>query len=259
MGIANIAHRATLVFLMCSIFCVHVRAGDIKGKVTKADSGAPISGANITTKEGKPSTVSKADGSYVLSKIAAGVYTVIATEPRHYPSARQNVQPGPKPVDFQLLERKYNREAKTGKIRADISVDKARELLPAAREANDTIAVFLLANRVASEDASFATEAAKAESDLRTNPAIVAGRVTDKSGAHVSNAKVTLLNRETGLTVATYTNDRGQYSASVFPLGSYSVEAEKSGFVKAAQPEKVEVAPSVNVKADIMLLSGGRL
>lgn len=63
----------------------------------------------------------------------------------------------------------------------------------------------------------------------------IAGRVTDKSGATVAAATVTVINTDKNDVVvrALTTNDVGEYVASVLPIGHYAVVAEAKGFKKA--------------------------
>src|SRR5215472_1922311 len=56
------------------------------------------------------------------------------------------------------------------------------------------------------------------------------GTVTDPSGAAVPNAKVTVTNQATNLSIVTTTNQSGQYTAKELPPGTYKAVAEASGF-----------------------------
>src|SRR6201993_212026 len=56
------------------------------------------------------------------------------------------------------------------------------------------------------------------------------GTVTDPSGAAVPNAKVTVTNQATGLSVSATTNQSGSYTARELPIGTYKLTAEASGF-----------------------------
>jgi hypothetical protein len=58
----------------------------------------------------------------------------------------------------------------------------------------------------------------------------ISGTVTDKSGAVVVGAKVTVKNSNTGATRETVTNDVGQFSIAQLEIGSYEVSVEKGGF-----------------------------
>jgi len=57
-----------------------------------------------------------------------------------------------------------------------------------------------------------------------------AGIVTDPSGAAVPNAKVTVTNQNTGLSVTAMTSSTGAYQFSELPPGVYKISVEASGF-----------------------------
>ena len=56
------------------------------------------------------------------------------------------------------------------------------------------------------------------------------GTVTDPSGAAVPNAKVTITNTATNLSVTVTTNSTGSYTARELPVGTYKITIEASGF-----------------------------
>jgi len=56
------------------------------------------------------------------------------------------------------------------------------------------------------------------------------GTVTDPSGAAVPNAKITISNQSTGLSVVAMTNATGLYSIKELPVGVYKVSVEAAGF-----------------------------
>jgi hypothetical protein len=56
------------------------------------------------------------------------------------------------------------------------------------------------------------------------------GTVTDPSGAAVPNAKITISNQSTGLSVTATTNATGLYSIKELPVGVYKVTVEAAGF-----------------------------
>jgi hypothetical protein len=82
---------------------------------------------------------------------------------------------------------------------------------------------------------------------LNTAGADVAGRisgmVSDPSGAIIAGATVTLNNVSNGTKQAATTNDQGQYSFPVVPVGRYELEVSSAGF----QPyKKIGVVIDVN-------------
>src|SRR6266566_3605118 len=64
----------------------------------------------------------------------------------------------------------------------------------------------------------------------------ITGVVTDSSGAAVANARVTVTATAQGLVLrALESNEVGLYSATLLPVGTYSVTVEASGFKKATR------------------------
>ena len=63
----------------------------------------------------------------------------------------------------------------------------------------------------------------------------IQGTVLDQSGAVVPNAKVTLTNEATSLTVATKSNSSGAFIFTPIRIGTYTVSAEAPGFAKTVQ------------------------
>src|SRR5579863_603225 len=57
-----------------------------------------------------------------------------------------------------------------------------------------------------------------------------AGTVTDPSGAAVANAKITIVNSGTGLSVIATSNATGAYQVSELPPGTYKITVEATGF-----------------------------
>src|SRR6202045_3374661 len=58
------------------------------------------------------------------------------------------------------------------------------------------------------------------------------GAVTDPTGAAIANAKVTVSNSATGLSLSATTNSSGSYAVKEVPPGTYKVEVEAPGFKK---------------------------
>jgi Carboxypeptidase regulatory-like domain/TonB dependent receptor len=87
----------------------------------------------------------------------------------------------------------------------------------------------------------------QATADLR-------GFVTDKTGAAVVDAGVTLVNTETHLERNSQTLETGAYSFSGLPAGSYIVTVEKSGFAtKQVQGITLTVGETANIDVTIQL------
>src|SRR6266478_5780528 len=80
------------------------------------------------------------------------------------------------------------------------------------------------------------------------------GTVTDKSGASMSGAKVTLVNTEQALTREGNSGSEGEYEFVSLPPGTYTLKVEAQGFRKFEQTHNqllVNSPPTVNVKLDI--------
>src|SRR5580698_5082556 len=94
----------------------------------------------------------------------------------------------------------------------------------------------------------------------------IRGSVTDKTGAVIPEAKVTLTDQGTGIARATISNAEGGYTFAALTPATYNVVVEKPGFKKLEQKGLIvatqgflsadlqmeigEVSESVNVTAD---------
>ncbi|MCU1270091.1 MAG: TonB-dependent hemoglobin/transferrin/lactoferrin receptor family protein [Acidobacteriaceae bacterium] len=83
----------------------------------------------------------------------------------------------------------------------------------------------------------------------------IVGTVTDPSGARISDAAITLTNRDTGEPIHLTTNSEGDYNAKLVKIGNYSVSATKQGFEKTIQ-QSVDVAVNQSVRVDLVLKLG---
>src|SRR5262245_18648752 len=81
------------------------------------------------------------------------------------------------------------------------------------------------------------------------------GTVTDPSGAAIANAKVTVTNEGTNLSVTTTTNQTGNFTANQLPVGSYKITVEAPGF-KTASSTKLELNAGTIQHADFKLQVG---
>ena len=78
------------------------------------------------------------------------------------------------------------------------------------------------------------------------------GTVTDRTGAVVGGAEVTVVNTETNFTRSGKSEANGEYSFTALPLGSYKVEASLQGFKKYVQ-SGVVLDVSRNARVDMVL------
>ena len=95
---------------------------------------------------------------------------------------------------------------------------------------------------------------ATAASMSQTGTTSVRGTVTDKTGAAISGASVTLSNNGQQLNRATQTDNSGGYRFLALPPGSYTLTVEKPGFAKFEQTSlqlPVDVAVTSNVTLNV--------
>src|SRR5438093_7513473 len=97
--------------------------------------------------------------------------------------------------------------------------------------------------------------AAAAPASAQFDTASVVGTVKDASGATVPDAKVTLTNTETGVSVARTTGQDGGYEFVTVKPGIYVVTAEKSGFAIALM-DNVQVQVAARMRVDLSMSVG---
>jgi len=83
----------------------------------------------------------------------------------------------------------------------------------------------------------------------------IVGLVTDPAGARVPGAQVSVTNLAANQSTSVTTDEKGQYTADLLRIGTYSVTVEKPGFQKAIQPS-VDVGVNQAARVDIALLVG---
>jgi hypothetical protein len=86
----------------------------------------------------------------------------------------------------------------------------------------------------------------------QATPGSITGIVTDKTGAVVVGATVTLTNSDTGVSLRTTTNEAGVYAAPSLIAGPYTVEIDFSGF-KKHQVRGVVVETGQKLRLDAQL------
>ncbi len=67
------------------------------------------------------------------------------------------------------------------------------------------------------------------------NTATILGQVLDPSGLGIPGATVTVRNTQTGITRTVTTNESGNYTVPLLPIGQYDVTTEQAGFKKAGR------------------------
>src|SRR5215470_5620003 len=83
----------------------------------------------------------------------------------------------------------------------------------------------------------------------------ILGTVTDKSGAPIPNAAVTINNNATNQSKRATTNSDGYYEATYLPPGTYSTQVAKEGF-KTAVHRDVSLQVESRLRIDVVLEIG---
>jgi outer membrane receptor protein involved in Fe transport len=81
------------------------------------------------------------------------------------------------------------------------------------------------------------------------------GTITDPTGAAIANAKVTVTNSATGLSVSATTNSSGSYTVKEVPPGTYKVDVEASGF-KRVENNSVTANAGTISRVDVKMQLG---
>ncbi|MBL8182985.1 MAG: TonB-dependent receptor, partial [Blastocatellia bacterium] len=81
----------------------------------------------------------------------------------------------------------------------------------------------------------------------------IEGTVKDPNGAFVQGATVTIRNLDTGLERVVTTNSNGTFSASVLPVGRYSVTTKASGFAEKPISVQLTVGETTPVAIELAL------
>jgi outer membrane receptor protein involved in Fe transport len=69
----------------------------------------------------------------------------------------------------------------------------------------------------------------------------IEGHATDKSGASVPGARITVRNEETGLQRSTLSGAKGYFQLTFLPTGPYEIKAEAAGFARTLRNATVEL------------------
>jgi hypothetical protein len=81
------------------------------------------------------------------------------------------------------------------------------------------------------------------------------GSVSDSTGAVVPAARITITERNTGVSRSTTTTESGYYNFSDVPSGVYTVNVEQTGFKKHVQ-SNIEVLVNSTRRVDVQLQVG---
>jgi outer membrane receptor protein involved in Fe transport len=80
----------------------------------------------------------------------------------------------------------------------------------------------------------------------------IVGTVLDSGGASVPNARITVLNQDTGITRSAVSTEEGQFRVPQLSSGAYTVSAEAPGLSKM-EVKDVKVAVAAEIRVDLML------
>ena len=83
----------------------------------------------------------------------------------------------------------------------------------------------------------------------------ISGVIHDSSGAVVTGVQVSAHNTETGLQWTTSTDEKGFYSFQALPVGTYDVEANKTGF-RGYRQSGIVINVNSSIAADVVLQPG---
>jgi outer membrane receptor protein involved in Fe transport len=84
----------------------------------------------------------------------------------------------------------------------------------------------------------------------------IEGSITDSSGALVPDARVSVVNPQTGLTREVMTNSEGLYRLMLLPVGDYNLTVDKQGFATIKR-EAIKVQVGQKVPLDLQLGAAG--
>src|SRR2546422_10843855 len=81
----------------------------------------------------------------------------------------------------------------------------------------------------------------------------IVGIVTDAAGARVSGARISVINRESGLARSFVTSTEGDFSVAALPSGVYKVTAEATGFSPLQAMATVEAGTTTTVNVSLQV------
>ncbi|HEV2615657.1 MAG TPA: carboxypeptidase-like regulatory domain-containing protein [Candidatus Acidoferrales bacterium] len=77
--------------------------------------------------------------------------------------------------------------------------------------------------------------------------ATLQGQILDPSGGSIPKAKVTAVNKATGVTRTVETTSSGEYDLTAIPVGDYTVTAESTGFQTQAKDVTLQVGQTATL------------
>ncbi|MGH9710055.1 MAG: carboxypeptidase regulatory-like domain-containing protein, partial [Candidatus Acidiferrales bacterium] len=85
----------------------------------------------------------------------------------------------------------------------------------------------------------------------QTITATLQGQVLDPSGGSIPKAKVTAVNKATGVTRTVETTSSGEYDLAAIPVGDYTVTAEIAGFQTQAKDVTLQVGETATLNFNL--------
>ena len=87
----------------------------------------------------------------------------------------------------------------------------------------------------------------------QTPTGVISGVVTDPAGARVGGARVTIVNRDSGLRRSLTTSTEGDFTAVALPAGTYQLTAEATGFHRLERTTVVEAGTTTTVNLSLQI------
>ena len=87
----------------------------------------------------------------------------------------------------------------------------------------------------------------------QTPTGIISGVVSDPAGARVAGARVTIINRDSGLRRNLITSTEGDFTAVALPSGTYHLTAEATGFHRLERTTVVEAGTTTTVNLSLQI------
>src|SRR2546426_8087991 len=87
----------------------------------------------------------------------------------------------------------------------------------------------------------------------QTPTGVISGVVTDPAGARVAGARVTIINRDSGLRRNLITSTEGDFTAAALPSGTYQLTTEATGFHRLERVTVVEAGTTTTVNLSLQI------
>lgn len=230
--------------------------GSVTGVVSDAVTGAPLSGATVTTQPPTSTVTTNAQGVFTIGGVPAGAYTVTATRASYSPnSTAAVVAPGQTatanlaltPIPGTISGVVTDASNGTPLAGATVSTQPATSTATTSAQGAYTISnvppgnYTVTATRAGYNPNSVAAAVVSSQTTtsnvpLTPLPGSITGVVTDAAnGALLAGATVSTVPATTTVT----TNAQGAYTINTVPPGNYTVTATRTGYSPASGPTTV--------------------